>query len=188
MRVLPLKSIILIRHGQSTFNAHYEATGEDPGHIDARLTERGERQAEEARTLLASEPIDLVITSPLTRAIQTGQSIFGHRDLPFHITCRHRERLESSCDVGRAPSALKSDFPHLKFDHLDETWWHHVPGEKGPFTTEPLNVFQDRVATFRDWLRAHDSQRIAVVGHGTFFHALTGHWMQNCEFQRWKAD
>jgi hypothetical protein len=23
------------------------------------------------------------------------------------------------------------------------------------------------------------------VGHGTFFHALCGRWMQNCEIVRW---
>ncbi len=26
-----MKSIVLIRHGQSTFNEHYERTGQDPG-------------------------------------------------------------------------------------------------------------------------------------------------------------
>jgi len=188
LRDLTLKSILLIRHGQSTFNAHYEATGEDPGHIDARLTERGQQQAQETRILLQDEAVDLVITSPLTRAIQTGQTIFGHRDLPFHITCRHRERLESSCDVGRAPNDLKTDFPHLEFEHLDETWWHHEQGSTAPFSVEPLSVFESRVSNFRDWLRSHEAQRIAVIGHGTFFHSLTGHWMKNCEVQRWKAD
>lgn len=183
-----MKSILLIRHGQSTFNAHYEKTGEDPGHFDARLTPLGQQQAEEAGRLLADEPVDLVITSPLTRAIQTGQAIFAHRSLPFHITCRHRERLESSCDVGRAPHELKADFPHLDFDHLAPVWWHHVPDATGPFSTEPVDGFETRVKAFREWLHDHEIQRIAVIGHGTFFHALTGHWMRNCEVQRWKPD
>ena len=181
-----MKSIVLIRHGQSTFNAHYEATGEDPGHFDARLTELGQRQAEAARIQLADEAIDLVVASPLTRAIQTGLAIFGHRSLPFHVTCKHRERLESTCDVGRPPVELKQDFPHLDFDHLDDPWWHHEPTAKTPFTIEPLHVFEERVSAFREWLAGHEAQRIAVIGHGTFFHALTGHWMQNCEVQRWQ--
>ncbi len=181
-----MKSILLIRHGQSTFNAHYEKTGEDPGHFDARLTELGEKQAAATRQLLADEEIDLVMTTPLTRAIQTGLGIFGGRDLPFYITCRHRERLESSCDVGRTPAELKQEFPHLEFDHLDEIWWHNEPGSKAPFVTEPLSVFEKRVAAFKTWLHDHPTTRLAVVGHGTFFHALTGHWMQNCEVQRWQ--
>lgn len=180
-----MTKILLIRHGQSTFNAHYEATGEDPGHFDARLTELGQRQAEAARVQLADEVIDLVIASPLTRAIQTGLAIFGHRNLPFHVTCKHRERLESTCDVGRPPHELKQDFPHLDFDHLDDPWWHHEPSAKTPFTVEPLPLFEQRVLAFREWLADHEAQRIAVIGHGTFFHALTGHWMQNCEVLPW---
>ncbi len=181
-----MKSILLIRHGQSTFNAHYEKTGQDPGHFDARLTELGEKQAAATRQLLADEEVDLVIASPLTRAIQTGLGIFGGRDLPFYITCRHRERLESSCDVGRSPSALKADFPALDFDHLEEVWWHKEPGSQAPFITEPLSVFEKRVHAFRGWLTDHPTTKVAVIGHGTFFHALTGHWMQNCEVQRWQ--
>src|SRR4051794_15995119 len=113
-----MKPVLLIRHGQSTFNVVYEETGRDPGHVDARLTELGQRQAEETRDMLAAEPVDLVISSPLTRAIQTAQIVFGERGIPVHVTCRHRERLESTCDVGRSPMELKQDYPHLDFDHL----------------------------------------------------------------------
>ena len=181
-----MKTITLIRHGQSTFNAAYEETGRDPGHFDALLTELGHRQAQRARDELADHPVDCVISSPLTRAIQTGQTIFGHRPIPFEVTCRHRERLESSCDVGSSPELLKAAFPALAFDHLNDPWWHHEADAEGPFSTEPLHVFESRVVAFRDWLLAHPAPRIAVIGHGTFFHALTGQWMQNCEIMHWQ--
>jgi glucosyl-3-phosphoglycerate phosphatase len=180
-----MKPVILIRHGQSTFNLAYEETGRDPGHFDALLTPLGEQQALAARATLADEPVDLVICSPLTRALQTAHIIFGERRVPVHVTCQHRERLESSCDVGRGPQALKQDYPHLAFEHLSDPWWHHQPGAEGPFAVEPVELFEDRVSSFRDWLAAHEAERIAVVGHGTFFHALTGHWMRNCEILRW---
>ncbi|MFO1147363.1 MAG: histidine phosphatase family protein [Alsobacter sp.] len=179
-----MKPVLLIRHGQSTFNLHYEETGRDPGHIDARLTELGRRQAAEAAARLAQEHVDLVIASPLTRALQTAEIIFGSRGVPIHVTCKHRERLESTCDVGRSPALLKQDYPHLAFDHLADPWWHHDPDVSGPYATEPAHIFESRVAHFRDWLLEHEAERIAVVGHGTFFHALTGRWMQNCEIVR----
>ncbi len=88
--------------------------------------------------------------------------------------------------MGRSPTALKADFPHLDFDHLTDPWWHHDPrGGHGPFAVEPHHVFEDRVAAFRAWLREHEATRIAVVGHGTFFHALTGRWLRNCEVLEW---
>ena len=180
-----MTKILLIRHGQSTFNAHYEATGEDPGHFDARLTELGHRQAQEAGRRLENESVDLVITSPLSRAIQTGLNIFGHRPIPFHVTCRHRERLESSGDVGRPPHELKQDFPHLDFGHLDDPWWHHEPETRGRFAVEPYETFQKRVTHFNEWVKSHAGQSIAVIGHATFFHALTGQWLQNCEVLPW---
>jgi glucosyl-3-phosphoglycerate phosphatase len=180
-----MRPIILIRHGQSTFNAHYEATGNDPGHIDARLTEKGETQAKAAGDALAHDEIDHVILSPLTRAIQTGLHIFGHRPVTFEVTCKHRERLESSCDVGRSPHDLKADFPHLDFAHLNDPWWHHEPNTQGAFATEPHHLFQDRVTRFQNWIAAHPAKRVAVIGHGTFFYHLTGHWMQNCEILHW---
>jgi len=49
-----------------------------------------------------------------------------------------------------------------------------------------LSVFEKRVNAFRGWLTEHPTAKVAVIGHGTFFHALTGHWMQNCEVQRWQ--
>lgn len=180
-----MKTIVLIRHGQSTFNEHYERTGEDPGHFDARLTPLGQQQAAEARHLLADQHFDVIISSPLTRALQTANLIFADRHVPVHVTCRHRERLESSCDVGRSPAHLKSDFPHLDFDHLDDPWWHHEPSHPSPFAREPEAAFKGRVQAFGTWLATHGARRIAVVGHGTFFHAMLGRWLRNCEVAPW---
>ena len=40
--------MILIRHGQSEFNAHQERTGRDPGIPDPKLTALGRRQVAES--------------------------------------------------------------------------------------------------------------------------------------------
>lgn len=178
------KIVHCIRHGQSTFNAHFAETGTDPMHPDAPLTELGHRQAAERALELRQHPYELVVTSPLTRAIQTTLGLFGDHPArpPIHVEGLHREFLESSCDVGRAPSLLAQDFPHLTFGHLDEIWWHNdgEPDERG-LTIEPSHRLAGRVRGFRDWLRARPERLIAVVGHGTFFYHLTGRQLQNCE-------
>ena len=99
------KIVHCIRHGQSTFNAHFAETGLDPMHPDAPLTELGRRQAAERAVELRQYPYELVVTSPLTRAIQTTMALFGSHPAapPVHVECLHREHLESSCDVGSAP-------------------------------------------------------------------------------------
>jgi broad specificity phosphatase PhoE len=177
-------SIICIRHGESTFNAHHRETGQDPGHIDARLTERGLAQVRAARAGLRAIPFELVVTSPLTRAIQTTAGLFAdHPARPeILVEVLHRECQESSCDVGRAASALAAEFPEMRVDHLPETWWYAEgePDARG-FHVEPRHLFDRRVAAFRDWLAARPERTIAVVGHGTFFFHLTGRWLENCE-------
>ena len=177
------RTILCIRHGESTFNVAYRETGIDPLHPDARLTPRGEAQVREARLALRSVPVDLVVTSPLTRALQTTQGIFAdHPSAPrVLVEALHREHCASSCDIGRSPAELAAEFPHLALDHLPETWWHvhDEPDERG-VCFEPIEALQERVELFKDWLRARPEPRIAVVGHGTFFHHLTGQWLDNC--------
>ena len=175
------RTVFLIRHGQSTFNAHHMATGEDPGHIDAPLTELGLTQVQEARARMAGEHVDLVIASPLTRAIQTATGIFAGRDVAFHVTCMHREKLESSCDIGRTPAELHAEFPDLVFHHLNERWWHDGPEDDRGIPVEPHDVFVERVALFRQWLVERPERSLAVVGHGTFLRELSGVGFANCQ-------
>lgn len=176
--------IVCIRHGESTFNAAHRETGRDPGHIDALLTERGLAQVAAAREPLQGVHFDLVVTSPLTRAIQTTVGLFADHPANPEILVEvlHRECQESSCDVGRAASLIAAEFPDMRVDHLPETWWYAdgEPNERG-FHVEPRAIFDQRVAAFRDWLAARPERTIAVVGHGTFFFHLTGTWLDNCE-------
>jgi broad specificity phosphatase PhoE len=178
------KTVHCIRHGQSTFNAAFEREQIDPLHWDAPLTELGLRQVREAAAQVRDVPYELIVTSPLTRAIQTTLGLF--KDHPsadrIRVESLHREHLASSCDVGRGPHELGRDFPGLAFDHLDEVWWHKE-GERDErgFVIEPDLVLIDRVERFRTWLAGRPETLIAVVGHGTFFYHLTGRFLSNCE-------
>ncbi|KST57539.1 phosphoglycerate mutase [Methylobacterium sp. GXS13] len=175
--------IVCIRHGESTFNAAHRLGRGDPGHRDARLTPRGQAQAREARQRLTDIPFELVVVSPLTRAIETAAIVFGeHPSQPrVLVEVLHRECQESSCDVGRATSEIAAEFPHLDVGHLPEIWWHAEPGcEVGGYPVEPRHLFDARVSGFREWLRTRPESTIAVVGHGTFFYHLTGTFLENC--------
>ena len=178
------KAVFCIRHGESTFNAAYRATGVDPLHRDAPLTEEGHRQVLEARERLRDIAFDLVVTSPLTRALQTTTGLFSdHPAQPaVLVEALHREHGGSSCDIGRAPALLTAEFPHFTLDHLPDIWWHQE-GEPDPngLCYEPIERLQERVEAFRGWLRARPERTIAVVGHGTFFYHLTREWLANCQ-------
>lgn len=93
-----------------------------------------------------------------------------------------RERVENTCDIGRAPAALASQFPSLDFSHLPDVWWHcDGDADHRGVCTEPIAVVQARVEAFRQQLAARPERAIAIVGHGTFLFQLTGRTFANCE-------
>lgn len=178
-------TIFLIRHGQSEFNAAHSDGDPDPMIFDAPLTEIGRSQADLARQEAMTLGIAQVITSPLTRAIQTALLIFGD-EVPIRVVAGHRELLSHSCDVGRSPVHLAQDFPGLDFDHLDQFWWHQGPVNEHGIPVEPREVFERRISLFAQDLDRIPERPLAVVGHGDTFRELADVSMKNCEIHRYK--
>jgi glucosyl-3-phosphoglycerate phosphatase len=180
--------IHLIRHGQSTANVALAATGVDPLEIDPPLSPLGEEQVRQSHLHHAERHYDLIVASPLRRAIQTASGIFaGRENVPFIVEALHRERIENTGDVGRSPRDLNTDFPHLDFTHLPDVWWHAdgEPDHRG-IHVEPFEVLHKRIRLFKDWLDSRPEQRIAVIGHGTFFFHMTGVRFENCQLLEWR--
>lgn len=178
-----MKEVHLIRHGESEFNAAFALKRVDPMIFDAPLTARGQEQAAALREEVASLNVETVIVSPLTRAIQTAMSAFANCSPKFHIEALHRERVEHSGDLGRSPSLLALDFPHLAFDHLEDPWWHCELHQPQIVVVESVEAVAARVRQFREFLVKRPEKRLAVVGHGTFLRHLTGHSFANCELR-----
>ena len=173
-------TIYLIRHAQSAFNAVYDAQKPDPMIFDAPITELGESQARQAGKEVQHLDISRIIVSPFTRTLQTASLVFGNR-LPFEINAEVREQLCNSCDVGRPPQALATDYPQLDFDHLDECWWHKGEMDPRGISVEPHNTLQKRADKFRDYLHRERVHSTAIVTHGNFIRALTGVQPVNCQ-------
>jgi broad specificity phosphatase PhoE len=181
---MPPKKVLCIRHGESTFNAAWRVDPVDPLHFDAPLSDLGRSQVSQARSALARYPVEIVLTSPLTRALQTAHGLFDdHPCAPrIEVAPLLRERVENSCDIGRARAALAVEFPSIDLSRLGDAWWH-TQGEADArgVCVEPIPVVQARVAQFKVELLARPERVLALVGHGTFFFYLTGNVMANCE-------
>mgnify|MGYP005787675381 FL=1 len=63
--------ILVTRHGQTDWNA----LGKLQGQTDIELNNIGRQQAKETGKLIKDENIDLIITSPLKRAVETAKII-----------------------------------------------------------------------------------------------------------------
>ena len=71
-----VKRIVLVRHGQSTWNAAGIMQGSSDFSV---LTEKGKSQAETTSVLLREEDFDKVFSSPLQRATETAVIVWGAR-------------------------------------------------------------------------------------------------------------
>lgn len=181
--------VYLLRHGYSTFQESYDATNEDPGFIDARLAERGHEQVRLAAAAIPNLGIELVVTSPLTRAIQTVLGIFDGTPLPpVLVDARVRERLGDMCDIGRSPAELAEEYPNLDFAHLPERWWYDGPLDARGVPMEPWPEVEARARQFGDWLRSRPEATILVVSHFGLLRNLGATDIANCELREWGGE
>ena len=220
------KRIILIRHGLSYMNEHIGANGITFGgpdftdifskedhekfYRDSPLSQTGLTQAKElgkAIEALRKEPdnsnaikdLNLVVVSPLTRAIQTGQfALFPHLDqirdpssIPIIALPLAAERLYLVSDIGRPKAELESKYRDLGIDFRtafptegDDSWWYQGDsaqqeewrpigqGQEYFCPGEPFDAFQQRMLDLCDWLDQRPETNIALVGHFGVFEWL----------------
>ena len=76
------RKLLLIRHGQATFNVEHRLPGQLP---NIPLTDEGRRQAQRTGEALAGLPINTIISSPLERARETAALIAQARDIPIQL-------------------------------------------------------------------------------------------------------
>ena len=81
--------LILIRHGQSVWNAENRFTG----WTDVDLSEKGVREAERAGELLSEIRFDVVHTSGLIRAKRTAEIIMSRNSVSGNIPVMEDDRL-----------------------------------------------------------------------------------------------
>lgn len=79
--------LYFLRHGETDWNKERRMQGT----IDIPLNEKGRRIAELTAKELSKIPFDLIISSPLSRAVETARIVTGHADIPLRIDVRLRE-------------------------------------------------------------------------------------------------
>lgn len=68
---------------------------------------------------------EVIISSPLTRALTTTLAAFPSHSCPRVAHPLARERVWLSSDVGRPVEQLRAEFAGFAFEEMDGIWWHH---------------------------------------------------------------
>ena len=160
-----IKQITCIRHGKSTHNVDYHERGEivfmDPKHEDANLTELGIDQAKQLSKNIGK--FDLVVSSPLTRTLQTTLNVFG--EVPVIVLDELMEFPLGS----HTPNKRKKKSELIKL-YPSCFNFNNIP-ENPPELSQPeeLKELKLRIASIDNWINERPETKIALVGHCSFF-------------------
>jgi 2,3-bisphosphoglycerate-dependent phosphoglycerate mutase len=160
-----ISKLILVRHGQSTYNEENRFTGWK----DVGLTDKGIIEAENAAILLKDLSIDLAFTSDLKRAQNTLKIILDSLNLNIDIT--YDKRLNER-DYGDLIGQNKKEAA-LKFGEEQVQLWrrsYNTPPPGG----ESLKMTYDRcVPYFKDKILSELKGNIVLVSaHGNSIRAI----------------
>merc|ERR1712046_174456 len=81
--------------------------------------------------------VELVVVSPLSRALDTALGAFPRSPpepspdcgraggpAPMLALALASERLDTACDIGQPRSQLEQQYPDVDFSEVEEHWWH----------------------------------------------------------------
>jgi len=182
-----MKKLVLVRHGESTWNKENRFTG----WTDVDLSEKGLQEAHEGGRVLKAEgyTFDVAYTSVLKRAIRTLWIVLDEMDLmwlPVHRSWRLNERhygalqglnkAETAAKFGEAQVKIwrrSYDIPPPALDTADRRYASLTAAEL-PLT----ECLKDTVARFLPlWHQTiapaiRSGQRVLIAAHGNSLRAL----------------
>ncbi|ONM19133.1 Phosphoglycerate mutase-like protein [Zea mays] len=175
------KTIYLVRHAQGIHNVAGEKDfGAYMSHelFDAQLTPLGWNQVDGLREHVKksglAEKIELVITSPLLRTMQTAVGVFGGEKYTDGVNAPPL-MVENAGHSGRPAVSSLNCPPFIAV----ETCREHLIENDGDVLWEPdVRETNEAVALrgmkFMDWLWTREEKEIAIVSHSGFlFHTLS---------------
>ncbi len=155
--------VMTVRHGLTELNRDKRVGGR----IDVPLIDEGRAQAREAGSRFAGTPLDVVVTSPLVRAVETAELVTGwpYERLEIDEGCTERSFGQME---GIDPSEVPERFPHVKYLQIE-----HMRYSLNPPGGESFDALHDRAHKSLDaLLERHGGRHVAVFSHQNFLQQL----------------
>lgn len=167
--------------------------------LDAPLTKLGRKQAAALAPKIPQlqDKVELIVTSPLKRTLQTtllgwGPAVkrLGIKNAICHPAAQ--ECNDFPCDTGVSREELEkiSEFAGFNFDKLTHDWT-----SKQGFYAADRDAIAKRAQSVRQFIRDQPEQHIVLVAHGDFLRQITrdaegpsGYMWKNAEVRVFKFD
>ena len=151
------RRVVLLRHGQTAWNAE----GRAQGHADVGLDDVGRNQAEAVAPVMAALDPALLVTSDLARARETAALLEHETGLTAVEDPRWREY-----DVGERTGLTLTEFGERMGTEFDG-WWDIHAHVDVPGSETPEDVARRVVPAFEELLaRLGEGETAVVVTHG----------------------
>ena len=166
MRLEHSTRLLLLRHGQTDWNAQQRFQGQ----ADVPLNAAGRHQAEAVRGVFADVHLDAVYSSPLSRALDTAR--LARPGAEIHTDPRLME-----IDVG-SWSGLTWDEVKASMPDYEAKYANGVDFRRSPEGETLADVVARGLPALRTIAAAHEGGTVLVVSHGLLLnrviHAMVG--------------
>lgn len=151
-----MTKLILIRHGETEWNA----TGRIQGHKPVSLNDRGHQQAQAVALRLQHEPFDALYSSDLKRTLQTAQAIANLTHHTIHTDVRLRE-WDLGVLAGLTRPEAESQHPEAYAIYNRQIVEDAIPNG------ESIRNRYTRVTTcLEEHAHNHPNQTLVIITHG----------------------
>jgi len=159
--------LLLLRHGESTWNVEHRLPGQLPG---IELTEAGQAQAQRLARALSMLPLSSIISSPLARAVETAEYLVQGRAITIQLEPDLMD-IELGHWSGQNRDSLFQSDPAWKAFVRDPT--------VAPADVETFPELEQRVVTAVDrWLKKDATGPLpAFVTHADVIKLLLAHYL-----------
>lgn len=156
-----MKTVYLIRHGQTRFNKDWRHQ-----HPAVDLSPKGWDQAELAGDYAKTLELDVIITSDLLRARQTAEVIAGKTGVAVEVSEEFREIQRPSSVWGKHYFRPLSVWAMILITlHSGNQNWRYSDEES-------VAMFESRIKTALHTLVRHEKDTIMLVSHRAFIAGL----------------
>ena len=152
--------IYYVRHGQTDWNLARKMQG---GETEKELNSTGIEQAKQTKKELENAKYDIVICSPMHRAIQTAEIINKDKNVQMITDERIRERKLGELEG------------HEITNEMEKKIWNYDLNYQIP-KGENLHDFEKRILDFlNDIKKKYEGKTVLIVAHGGVAKVLKAH-------------
>jgi len=154
--------VYLLRHGETESNVRHEFSGV----TDSKLSNLGKQQAVDAHLRFEDMMFDVVLSSPLTRALDTAR-VFTDHEVIVHDGLKE---MNFGKFEGLTYKEIKERYPEeIEIWHNDTKNYVFPEGES-------LRMFYDNIVdTYHEILKTYDAENLLIVAHSGVIRCILAH-------------